>query len=62
MKGRLTSRDFIYIIHTVIVPGAPQEAVGEAGIKPGTAAVQCGVTQWTYLTEHHIPNTEPPHP
>jgi hypothetical protein len=34
-----------YLLHTVIAPAAPQESVGEAGIEPGTAALQSGVTQ-----------------
>jgi hypothetical protein len=31
--------DFLY---TVIIPAAPQETVEEAGIEPGTAALQSG--------------------
>jgi hypothetical protein len=27
-----------YLFYTVMIPAAPQETVGEAGIEPGTAA------------------------
>jgi hypothetical protein len=27
-----------HLFHTVMIPAAPQETVGEAGIEPGTAA------------------------
>jgi hypothetical protein len=33
-----------FYLYTVIAPAAPQETVGEAGIEPGTAALQSGVT------------------
>jgi hypothetical protein len=36
-NGRLVSWDFIFF-KTVMIPAAPQETVGEAGIEPGTAA------------------------
>jgi hypothetical protein len=31
-----------YFTYTVIIPAAPQETVEEAGIEPGTAALQSG--------------------
>jgi hypothetical protein len=31
-------RHFIYLFYAVMVPAAPQETVGEAGIEPWTAA------------------------
>jgi hypothetical protein len=31
-----------YLFYTAMIPGAPQETVGEAGIEPGTAAWQPG--------------------
>jgi hypothetical protein len=32
----------ILFLYTVIIPAAPQETVVEAGIEPGTAALQSG--------------------
>jgi hypothetical protein len=32
----------ILLIHTIIIPAAPQETVEETGIEPGTAAFQSG--------------------
>jgi hypothetical protein len=37
----------IYFYYTAIIPAAPQETVGNAGIEPGTAALQSGVTLLT---------------
>jgi hypothetical protein len=34
----------IYLLYTAIIPAAPQETVEEAGIEPGTAALQSGET------------------
>jgi hypothetical protein len=45
----------ILILYTAIVPAAPQETVRDAGIEPGTAALQSGVTE----PPHHP--KEPPH-
>jgi hypothetical protein len=30
-----------------MIPAAPKETVGEAGIEPGTAAFQPGISLWT---------------
>jgi hypothetical protein len=41
--------------NTAIVPAAPQETVRDAGIEPGTAALQSGVTLALSQQSHHIP-------
>jgi hypothetical protein len=45
----------ILFYYTVIIPVAPQETVGDAGIEPGTAALQSGVTLVSSRLSHHIP-------
>jgi hypothetical protein len=37
-----------HFFYTVIIPAAPQETVEEAGIEPGTAALQSGSPSRTY--------------
>jgi hypothetical protein len=43
--GMDASHPEIYLSYTAIIPAALQETVGEAGIKPGTAALWSGETQ-----------------
>jgi hypothetical protein len=45
----------IYLSYTAIITAAPQETVEEAGIEPGTAALQSGET-------HVAINNLPPQP
>jgi hypothetical protein len=58
-SGRNASLPEICFIYSVIFPAAPQEIVGDAGIEPGTAALQSGVILASCRLSHHIPN-EPP--
>jgi hypothetical protein len=44
-SGMDASHPEISFLYTVIIPATPQETVEEAGIEPGTAALQSGVTQ-----------------
>jgi hypothetical protein len=37
-SGMGASHPEIYLSYTAIIPAAPQETVGDAGIEPGTAA------------------------
>jgi hypothetical protein len=36
-SGMDASHPKIYLFYTAIIPAAPQETVGDAGIEPGTA-------------------------
>jgi hypothetical protein len=55
-SGMDASHHEILFLYTAIVPAAPQETVRDAGIEPGTAALQSGVTQALSQLSHHIPN------
>jgi hypothetical protein len=55
-SGIDASHPEIWFQYTVMIPATPQETVEEAGIEPGTAALQSGSP-----LSHHIP-TEPPRP
>jgi hypothetical protein len=44
-----------------MIPAAPLETERDAGIEPGTAALQSSVTLAISRLSHHIPD-EPPHP
>jgi hypothetical protein len=48
--------EIFLFLYTVIVPAAPQETLRDAGIEPGTAALQSGVTLALSQLSHHIPN------
>jgi hypothetical protein len=62
----------ILFLYTAIVPAAPEETVRDAGIEPGTAALQSVVTLALSQLSHHIPKShhipvshhipKPPHP
>jgi hypothetical protein len=59
-KGRLTSWDLI-LLHSQN-SCRPSVDCGDAGIEPGTAALQSGSPSRLSQLSHHIPPTEPPHP
>jgi hypothetical protein len=44
----------ICFLYTAIIPAAPQETVMDAGIEPGTAALQSGATLALSRLSHHI--------
>jgi hypothetical protein len=52
----------ICFIYTVIIPASPQETVEEAGIEPGTAALQSGSPSRALADWATTFPTEPPHP
>jgi hypothetical protein len=52
---RDASHPEIYLYYTLhVVPAAPPETVGEAGIESGIAALHSGDTQWTLGLYHEI--------
>jgi hypothetical protein len=62
-SGRDASHPEIFCFYyTVIIPAAPQETVRDAGIEPGTAALQFGVALAFSRLSHHIPKPPHPHP
>jgi hypothetical protein len=44
----------ILFLYTAIVPAAPQKTVRDAGIEPGTVALQSGVILAFSQLSHHI--------
>jgi hypothetical protein len=55
-SGMDASHPEILFRYTVIIPIAFQETVEEAGIEPGTAALQSGSPSCLSQLSHHIPN------